>query len=258
MDLSKLQQDFVQALFSGNVKADMEAASHYVQAQGALSAVQRVGIYRNSVHGILNQHLVALYPVCRQLIGEQRFDVLCDTFIDQQSPDTPYLPEFGEALIGFLKQHAALKTLSWVVDVAQLEWARHAAWHGANQPVSDFAQLAQFDEAQQAALCFALPQSAQLLHVSTAADEVWLAHQSQDIQQISAQLATIQLNSETSLIICRQGRGLQQSRLTSMQWRFLQAIQQGVTLEGLSSEFEAALATLLATAVQQGWVRSFI
>jgi hypothetical protein len=251
MDLSKLQQDFAQALFSGDAKSDLGA-------QGELSAAQRVGIYRNSVHGILSQHLAALYPVCRQLIGEQRFDVLCDTFIDQHSPDTPYLPGFGEALVDYLKQHAAFKTLSWVVDVAQLEWARHAAWHSANQPVSDFSKLAQFDEAQQAALCFALPQSAQLLHVSTAADEVWLAHQSQDIQQISAQLATIQLDSETTLIIWRQGRSLQQSRLTPVQWRFLRAIQQGVTLEGLSSGFEAELATLLATAVQQGWVCSFI
>lgn len=258
MDLTQLQQDFAQALFSSNAKADVEAASGYVQAQGELSAAQRVGIYRNSAHGILSQHLAALYPVCRQLIGEQRFDLLCDVYVDQQPPGTPYLPEFGATFADFLKQHDALKALSWIVDVACLEWARHVAWHKANQAVSDFAQLAHLDEQQQAALCFSLPQSAQLLHCCIAADEVWLAHQSSDIQQVSAQLANIQLENETYLIIWRQGRRLQQSRLSLAQWQFLQAVQQGVTLEGLSSEFQAEVATLLASAVRQGWVSSFI
>lgn len=257
-DLGRLQQDFSQALFNVNAKTDLEVASQFVQDQDGLTAIQRVGIYRNSVHGILSQHLAAVYPVCQQLIGGERFSLLCDVFIDHQSPDTPYLAEFGRAFADFLKHYDALKDLGWVVDIARLEWARHAAWHKANQAPANFAQLAQFDEHQQAALCFSLPESAQLLHFLVAADEIWSAHQLADTQLISAQLANIQLQNETYLIIWRRGRTLEQTRLSKPQWQFLQAIQQGATLEALSSEFEAEVATLLATAVQQGWVYSFI
>lgn len=257
MDLGKLQEDFAQALFSDHPETDVIAASRRVKAQGELSAAQRVGIYRNSTHGILRQHLAALYPVCRQLIGEQRFDVLCDGFVDQQAPQTPYLSQFGISFVDFLANHALLKTHAYIEDVARLEWMRHSAWHQPNQVPADFSRLALLDEQQQAALRFELPTSAQLLHSRFAVDELWLAHQSRDARQVSEYLATIALNTETYLIIWRQGRQLQQSGLTSLQYQFLKSVQQGETLGRLSSALGDDVAGLLATGVQQGWVCSF-
>jgi hypothetical protein len=198
-----------------------------------------------------------LYPVCRQLIGEQRFALLCDVFIDQQPPSTLYLANYGDTFLETLRHYPALNDLNWIVDIARLEWARHAAWHTVNQTVSDFSHLANMDEKQQESLCFSLPKSAFLIHCLVDADKLWQVHQLKDAKQISSQLLKIKLKKTTYLIIWRHGRSLQQARLTEQQWLFLQKVEQRHKLDILSDEFGADIPTLLAESVQRGWICSF-
>lgn len=255
MNLSKLQDRVTQALFDS--EPDLSAASADVLTQGQLTSEQRVGIYRNSSRGILKQHLAAVFSVSEQLIGEQRFTVLCNAYIDEHTPSTPYLAEFGDCFGDFIGQQESLRSYPYIADVARLEWMRHISWHQPNQPTADFSQLAELDEQAQAALHFELPNSASMLHSAFAIDAIWLAHQGKDPGEISAQLASLVLTKEVYVVIWRQGRHLKQSELSLAQWQFLQCVQQNYTLQALSDAFDSEVSTLLATAVQQGWVCDF-
>jgi hypothetical protein len=250
--LKQLQTDFSGAIFS----EQRDAIADAVLAQGELSASERVGIYRNSVHGILWQYLASLYPVCNQLVGEKFFEGFCDLFIDQHPPATPFLADYGTGFAAFIQQHPAFAKMRWIHQVAALEWARHQAWHAVNQPATDFAALATLTEAQQPAVKFRLPESMQLLHSPYAIHHVWLAHQPEDHPEKIA-LEDIQLEQENYVMVWRKQRELHQLAVSQQQWAFLTALQQQQTLAEVTETFQEQSGGLLTQAIQSGWVISF-
>lgn len=257
MDLASLQQDVLKALFTPQSTETSQIAHHYLSPHQSLSTEQCLNIYRNSVHGILKQHLSSVYRVSQQLVGEQRFRLLCDEFIDQHPPTTPHLPDYGAGLPGFLQSHHALKNLRWVVDVSELEWRRNTAWHAANQATSDFSTLARLSSDAQAALIFEPPDSAQLLRLNTVADEIWAIHQTSDLESISNQLQTVDIDQEIFIIIYRQGPQLHQIRLDEQTWHFVNACRAGITLEALGARFGETLPQHLTIAIEKGWICAF-
>lgn len=253
MSLPELQQHFIAAIFD---RSKRPLAAEHVRGHGELDAEQRVGIYCNSVHGILLQYLSSLYPVCQELVGEQFFERLSDEYVDAQPPTTPFLADYGGEFADFLLQHEALANMPWLADVARLERARQLAWNGINQAPSDFAQIASLDEQQQASLQFELPASMQLLTSVYATHQVWLAHQVEDYPE-KLPLERIQIQQASYIVVWRVGRKLQQVLLDEMDWNFLTAIQQGSYLPALTARFQEALPTLLTNAIQRGWIISF-
>ncbi|QLQ31759.1 MAG: putative DNA-binding domain-containing protein [Candidatus Thiothrix singaporensis] len=253
MSLPDLQTRFIAAIFDRNQRAGM---AELVKSQGALDAAQRVGIYRNSVHGVLLQHLGALYEVTRQLVGEAFFERLSDEFVDHAPPTRPFLVEYGDAFPAFMQRHAALEEMPWLADVARLEWARHQAWHAVNQPAGDFTQIMMLSEGQQASLCFQMPGSAQLVQSPYAVHQVWLAHQPEDFPG-KLPLERIQIPQPAYVLVWRAGRQLRQVEVDEAGWDFLSALQQGATLPVLTERFQEQLPGLLTTAMQRGWILSF-
>lgn len=253
MRLIETQQHFIEAIFNRDKRA---TAAALVKAHGALDALQRVGIYRNSVHGILWQYLGSLYPVCQQLLGEAFFEAVCDQYIDQYPPTRPFLAEYGDGVADFLRQHSSLITLPWIADVARLEWARHQAWNAVNQPAADFSQLMALDEEQQACLILHTPDSAQLLRSDYAIHAVWLAHQPEDSPE-KLPLEQLQIQQQTPVLVWRAGRRLQQVLLNKREWEFLTAVQRRETFPELAERFQEHLPALLMATIQQGWILSF-
>lgn len=250
--LKQLQAHFSTAVFSDQ-RASM---AELVIQQGELSAEQRVGIYRNSVHGILWQYLASLYPVCNQLVGGKFFEGFSDLFIDQHPPGTPFLADYGTGFAAFMREHEAFATMRWINQVAELEWARHQAWHSKNQSVSDFSLLATLTEEQQLSTQFQLPDSMQVLHSPYAIHQVWLAHQPEDYAG-KIPLEEIQLQQDDHVIVWRSERQLQQIRINEQQWLFLSAVRQNKSLAELSEQFQEQVGALLASAIQHGWIISF-
>lgn len=253
MSLPELQHHFITAIFNRDQR---DAAALLVKSHGKLDAAQRVGIYRNSVHGILWQYLESLYPVCQQLLGTEFFEAASDCYVDQQPPTRPFLAEYGAGFADFLAAHPALQQMLWIADVARLEWARHQAWNAVNQAAADFSQLANVDAAQQARLVLVLPASAQLLTSAYAIHQVWLAHQPEDSPEKVA-LEQLELHQPQRVLVWRAGRRLHQVVLDETAWEFLSAIQQAQKLQELAERFQAQLPALLMTAVQRGWILSF-
>lgn len=250
--LKQLQTHFSAAIFSNQREIMAEAVIQH----GELTPAQRVGIYRNSVHGILWQYLASLYPVCNQLVGEKFFEGFSDLFIDKYPPTTPFLSDYGDGFAAFMRAHEAFTKMRWINQVAELEWARHQAWNAINQSVSDFSLLATLTEEQQLTLQFQLPDSLQLLHSLHAIHQVWLAHQPEDSFD-KIPLENIQLQQKAHVIVWRKQRELHQVQLSQQQWQFLTAVRQNKSLAELSEQFQEQVGVLLPAAIQNGWIISF-
>lgn len=252
--LSAIQHSLISVLFRQD-KATGDAAAH-IQSSAVLNPEQRLGIYQHGVHAVLTAHLQAVYPVCQQLLGEAFFVQTCEQFLTQQPPTTAFLADYGGELAVFLAQQSALLSLPWVAEVARVEWARHCAWHSAQQMCMDFSQFAQLDAQQQARARFYLPESAQLLQSEFATHAVWLAHQTNDYPD-KVPLEAIQIQQPTHLLVWRIRRSLHQVPLSMQQWQFLHDVQQGLTLSALVAQYAEALPALLMHSVQRGWLSRF-
>lgn len=252
MQLEQIQQDFVDAIF-GN-QAD-SAVSH-VKSDKILTAKQRVGIYRGSVHGILTTSLGITFPVCKALVGEEFFDKMCDAYIDQNPPSSPFFAEYGSTLNTFLAQFEPVKSLPYLSDTAHLEWTRHNIWHKQHPEPFDFSQLAKLTEKQQATLQFQLKPTMELIQSKYRIDLLWFAHQ----EDSEIALEDIDLDESVTLIIWKGLEGINIREMnaedTSL-WDFLYAISKDKNLTELANQFGDDLPVLLNTAIQEGWIQSF-
>jgi len=256
MPLHHTQAALISVIFKSphhNNEQNLQTASELICHQGDLTAKQRLGIYRGSVHGILTQALAATYPVCQALVGESFFSKMCSVFIDQVPPSSPYFHEYGDDLADFIQAFPPAQSLPYLSDMARLEWARHCAWQRCNQTKSDFNLLANLSPEAQLRCQFQLPQSAQLLSSAYAINALWQAHQSTEAVDFS-QLA---INEPCACLIWRADRTIQQQTLNETQAQFLQAIKQQHPLAELATQFAEQLPPLLSEAIQTGWIHSF-
>ncbi len=254
MHLESLQHDFIQAIFGGN----KTPAEEYVIGDDLLTAEQRFGIYKGSVHGILTQALATMFPVCEALVGEEFFSKMCDLFINEYPPKTSYFSEYGADLPHFLSTFEHVKDIPYITDIARLEWARQTVWHAQDDQDTDFSSLATLDEAQQSEVIFQLSKNMHLIESDYRIDELWFAHQ-EDSEIV---IKDIDINQAIKLII-RKDQGILKINLMSTEqsdsdfWDFLFAISKGDKLESLAEQFGESLGEHLNHAIQGAWIRSY-
>jgi len=255
MDIKTLQGDFIEGIFGG----DKSSAEDHVIGDDILSAEQRFGIYKGSVHGILTQALGTMYPVCKALVGDEFFDNMCDLFVNDYPPKTTYFAEYGSNLAIFLSTFEHVKDIPYIVDMAKLEWARQLVWHSKDTETANFSALSELSDEQQSKLVFQLAKNMHLVESEFRIDELWFAHQpDSDIK-----LEDIDLNQAVKLIV-RKGQGLLKISLMSEDendshfWDFLKAVSLGHNLEDLAEQFGETLGTHLNQGIEGGLIQSFI
>ena len=248
MNLKDLQNDFVDAFFGAEIDVDK-----YIISDSTLTAKQRFGIYKGSVHGVLTQALSDMYPVCKELVGDKFFDYVTSKFINKNPPTSAFFADFGEGFSDFLANFEAAKSVEYLADTAHLEWLRHTAWNRKNQEPSDFTALGNYSEEQQLAMSFSLPETASLLKADYQVEQLWQAHQEGN----DLDLSKIDLFKHLNLLLWRIDYTIYMQELTAQQIDFLEAIQQNKPLFALAEQFTEHLAALLSTALEKGWIRSF-
>lgn len=254
MRLEDIQNDFVAAIFGNNPET---AASHVI-GDDKLTAEQRFGIYRGSVHGILTKTIGLTFPVCKSLLGQDFFDRMCDRFIDQHPPTTSFFAEYGSQFPSFLSTFEPVRELPYLHDVAVLEWARQIVWHQQHEQASDFSELANLTDEQQTRLLFELKSTMQLIQSDYRVDQLWFAHQ----QDSDLQLEDIKLNEAVKFILWKGHEGIKitlmnQNEKDSLQWDFLHTLSKEVTINEIAEKFGELLPEFLSMSIQEGWIQSF-
>jgi hypothetical protein len=208
----------------------------------------RLEIYRNTFLFGLTKALRHCFPVVRKLVGDDFFESTVQLFITEHPPRVAWLDQYGGDLPEFLNSFPPAATISYLGDVAKLEWAVNCALHATDTEGLDLTKLNAIRSEDQARICFAANPSIQLLHLAGPADEIWRAVLAED----SEALGTIDIDAgSVHLLIERNAAGVRVERLSLTAWRFLSDLCAGRSVEAAveaagNLDASAALAEHLA------------
>lgn len=130
---SNWQTEFTQSLFQGL----SEPLKHTIEHRSEAALNERFSIYQNNVFYSLTTALADLYPTIKKLVGEEFFNGTANAYIRQNPPTQAAMVYFGSTFPQFLLEFEHTQSMPYLSDVAQLELARHQAYHAANTPALD-------------------------------------------------------------------------------------------------------------------------
>ncbi len=204
---------------------DLAAATHLVS--DGIAPMRRLAIYRNTFDGNLASALRLSYPAVHRLVGTDFFEGAAQIFAHQRPPRSAWLDEYGAEFPDFLREFSWAASLTYLPDVARLEWAVTRALHAPDVPPLDAKLLAALDPADHERVCFVARPSLSLLRVNCPADTIWRAVVAQD----DAAIGAVDVAAGPCLLqVDRATTGVEVTRLDERQWRFAHALTAGLPL----------------------------
>ena len=184
-----------QAAFRAALLGDEPAAAIRDVSSDGLAPEARLAIYRHHVADTLGDLLQAVYPVVCRLVDARFFAYAADRFITAHPPTSPCLVEYGEAFAAFLAHFEPCRDLTYLPDVARLEWALNRAEHADDDTALDVRLLGEVPADDVDRLTFRLHPSMTLLRSPWPIDRIWRMNQPDagpdttvDLQSASASL----------------------------------------------------------------------
>jgi hypothetical protein len=168
----ELERDFAAALLGGAE----EPVVAEIEGDG-LDPAARLAIYRHHVFTTLTEALVATYPVVVRLVDRRFFAYAADRYIRRYPPAGPCLFEYGESLADFLASFPPSRHLTYLPDVARLEWALNRARHAEDAVTLDPRWLAALPPDEIGRVRLRLHPSVSLLRSPWPIDRIWRANQ---------------------------------------------------------------------------------
>lgn len=217
-----------------SVIAGADAALIDLVVRDDIPPAERVRVYRGNSVAALVGALRLSYPAIDKLVGAECFEGCTRRFIEASPPRTPWLNAYGREFATFLANLPTLAHLSYLEDVARLEWAINAALHAPDHDGLDATALRVLAESDPGTVCLEPHPGLGLLRVECPADVIWRA-------VLEGDDPTLQRLDPTEgphwLLVERGGAGLRVGRLPEAAWRFTAALFAGKTiadaLEGL-------------------------
>lgn len=196
-------------------------------ADGVFTPAERLDVYRNTFHSTLTNALRISFPAVHRLVGEEFFEAAAQYFIQAEPPRCAYLNSHGAGFADFLARFAAVADLSYLPDVARLEWAVNAALHAEDVAPLNAEALAEIATVQPECVTFVAHPSVKLLRSNYPARRIWQAVLAEDDDALSA----INLSSGPEWLLVERGaNGVEVSALEEFEWRFADALCAGKSI----------------------------
>jgi len=249
--LVQLQQDFLKAFNEQNPTT----FTKHIHNQTALTAEKRFSIYQGSAIECLANSLRETYEVCEKLVGEDFFNGLAYTYIQQASSYSPDLGDYGQSFAAFIEQFPPAQQLPYLPDICRLCWAYHVAYRTEIEQPFDIESFAQLSEAEQAGVILTLPQSAQCLASPYPIQHIWKFCQLNAAEQSAEPL---DLNSGgVKLMVWRNAHEVVIDELNDSEWQLAQLLTERLTLVELQQRCDLKqinLAELLPSFLTKSWL----
>jgi hypothetical protein len=166
--LADLQRAFQQHVLAGDSRI---VAS--IEATERVPAATRLGVYYGAYRSRLVEGLAANVPRLRQLIGENEFDQLARTYIDEHPSRFASIRWFGDRLAASLAESHPLQP--WLAELAHFEWAIAAAFDAPDTQPIDHTALGGIAPGSWGELRLEFHPSARRLQMRTNAPELFKA-----------------------------------------------------------------------------------
>jgi len=211
-------------------------------------------VYRNNYHGNLHDTLAGAYPVIEQLVGKQFFRLLARKFIEQHHSRCGNLHHYGEEMAAFVASFEPARGLTYLPDVAKLEWACHFSYFAEDAISLNLKKLAEIHEENYLDLLLQIHPACQVISSSYPIASIWHAHQPGAPSDFNIDLDVGTCNA----LVSRKDGYILVSELSNADLAWLESIQAGTplgfatehTLENYSDfDVQASLLNLLQKGV---------
>jgi hypothetical protein len=214
----------------------------------------RLAIYHAAVRANWARALGAAYPVTRRLVGDAFFAAAAEAYAPAHPSRSGDLAAFGDRFADFLGAYGPAAALTYLPDVAGLEWAVHESAAAADAPALDFSALQRVPAARHGALRLRLHPAVRLLESAHPVVAIWEANQP-DRDGTPARL-----EGGDRVLVARRGSQAAPRSLAPAEWNLLGALARGRTLdeacEALGEE-AALLQRMLVAHAAEGVVCGF-
>lgn len=223
LNLRDIQSSFVKDLLSETIQ-NPYANSNFSTSENLIES--RLESYRQNLFSIWNQSLKNIYPVLFQLVGEHYFQFLSIEYGKNYPSQSGNLNEFGQYFSDFIQSQEELNGYVYFSDIALLEWNVHQAYYAKDVEALTsqkfFSEAAQY--LQQATL--SLKPSIQFLISKWAVAQIWQAHQSENISEL-----TCELDAGSIALVIRRNWVVEVHNIELSSYLALQELVNGHTLE---------------------------
>lgn len=255
MHLAEIQRLLMDGIHPHRTTAARDAAGKLLAESGTLSATDRFLIYRNNITAARVRALGAIYPVCRKIVGEDCFQGMAKTFAWQSPDRSEDLNVYGETFDAFLAEQVrtreAFTDLSYLPELARLEWHWHAAYYAPDDAAFDASGLATQAPHDAEHITFPLSASLSLMETRFPVFEIWRRHHEEDA------VASVAALVETDyLCIYRAGYAPRVERIDKARYALLDACREGLSLAQLAERagVTESLPALLPEMITRGWI----
>jgi len=257
MLLHELQSTLLDSIFNPAL-TEIKPNQTISETRG-LSAAQQLDIYRGSVVSGMIGALAETYPVCKQLVGNDFFDSMVEKYVLQTPSIHPDLNVYGGTLAEFIDEFKPVDGLSYLSDVARLEWLWSQAFSAGNEGGVLLDELAYISEYDMPSVVFIMSQGAGLLQSNYPVDVIWKMHRAPEENQSE----TINLDQGgVKLIVWRENLDIKIEAVENISWVFLILVQQQKDFASICERIlqdypDVDMGQELAKVIQAGWVQSF-
>ncbi len=247
--LRAIQERFLDAVLGREMGQQLYDSNH-----GIIPSAERLGVYRAN---IFNNHLLALvdtYPVCKKLVGENYFRQLADSYLLAYPPKVQDLNEYGgyfaEHLEYIVSSRAEAANLSYLPDMATLEWAVYQSRRAKIDPDFDFCGLDKLSEEERGEVVFTLSASLSFFRSKYPIHLIWDLNS--DGQERPNQL-DLERGGCNLVIWSRASRPM----LRAVEWskyHIVEAIQQKKRVADLTLLFGESVQSIIPDLVTKKWI----
>lgn len=199
------------------------------------SKERRLEVYRTNTLNSLTNVLIAAYPVVERIVGTHFFRATAQAFIAAHPPHQPVLYRYGGAFADFLEGFEPAANLSYLPDVARLEWARIESYFAVDNSPLDPQRLAELRPEQVASVVLTPNPSARLISAVHPVFEIWAANQPEETNVRQVDLAV-----EEQGLVLRREHAVTQRTIPKGEYAWLNAL---FAQDPLGTATEVAAAT---------------
>ena len=221
--LRELQSRFAAAVLAADGTAPALALAD------SRSGAERISIYRRTIKANYRNALGATYPVVRRVVGAGFFAAVVDAYVEAHPSRCGDLNVYGATFGEFLAGYQPVGSLSYLPDVARLEWAIDEANRAADSFVSPddvLRELAAVAAERLPATRMRIQPSCRLIASSFPLLRIWQVNQSDHAGDMAVDFAA----TPDRLRIRREPNGVVLDRLDAGVFAWLAALGGGATL----------------------------
>lgn len=250
--LHELQTAFLKGIYNLD---NANAAFPYIQVTMDKSEDEQLSIYRGSIFGGLKKALAETYPVTKELVGDDFFNMLLGQYIKTYPCKVHDLNDYGEELPEFIQNLKQARSIPYLADVALLEWHCNVILNTKVQK-NNLADLSFLNVQEKIQLRLSLQNGSTLFQSCYPVDKIWGFHQNDSDDELEI------VEELVSLLVWKNEHEVRVERLSIEQFYFLEQINRGITFvdvcNNVSSKYlKADIDDLFATSLRHGWLQSY-